>query len=131
RWAPPAGSRSSSSAAGTCSSPSRAPACSSSPRARPARATAMARIAALRPNLISIALAVLFGLLLFTPDLAHAQAAAPAAPVAAPAPAPTTAAGQPGALDRAIGTIAGDGRPLSLSLQILLLMSLLTVLPSV
>ena len=29
-----------------------------------------------------------------------------------------------------MGTIAGDGRPLSLSLQILLLMSLLTVLPS-
>jgi flagellar biosynthetic protein FliP len=40
------------------------------------------------------------------------------------------AGGQPGALDRAVGTIAGDGRPLSLSLQILLLMSLLTVLPS-
>lgn len=40
------------------------------------------------------------------------------------------AAGQAGALDRAVGTIAGDGRPLSLSLQILLLMSLLTVLPS-
>ncbi|MGH6780773.1 MAG: flagellar type III secretion system pore protein FliP [Sphingomonadaceae bacterium] len=37
---------------------------------------------------------------------------------------------QPGALDRAMGTIAGDGRPLSLSLQILVLMSLLTVLPS-
>ena len=40
------------------------------------------------------------------------------------------AAGQPGALDRAVNTIAGDGKPLSLSLQILLLMSLLTVLPS-
>ncbi|HYI43514.1 MAG TPA: flagellar biosynthetic protein FliP, partial [Sphingomicrobium sp.] len=50
-------------------------------------------------------------------DPAFAQAAAPAA-------------GQPGALDRAVNTIAGDGRPLSLSLQILLLMSLLTVLPS-
>jgi flagellar biosynthesis protein FliP len=33
-------------------------------------------------------------------------------------------------LDRAVGQIAGDGRPLSLSLQILLLMGLLTVLPS-
>jgi flagellar biosynthetic protein FliP len=41
------------------------------------------------------------------------------------------AGGQPGALDRAVGIIAGDGRPLSLSLQILLLMSLLTVLPSI
>ena len=37
---------------------------------------------------------------------------------------------QTGALDRAMTTIAGDGRPLSLSLQILVLMSLLTVLPS-
>jgi flagellar biosynthetic protein FliP len=35
-----------------------------------------------------------------------------------------------GALDRALNTIGGDGKPLSLSLQILLLMSLLTVLPS-
>ena len=50
-------------------------------------------------------------------DPAFAQAAAPAG-------------GQPGALDRAVNTLAGDGRPLSLSLQILLLMSLLTVLPS-
>ena len=41
-----------------------------------------------------------------------------------------SAGGQPGAMDRALGTIAGDGRPLSLSLQVLLLMSLLTVLPS-
>jgi flagellar biosynthesis protein FliP len=40
------------------------------------------------------------------------------------------AAQQPAALDRAMSTIAGDGRPLSLSLQVLLLMSLLTVLPS-
>src|SRR3569623_556675 len=38
--------------------------------------------------------------------------------------------GLPGALDRAVHTVAGDGRPLSLSLQLLLLMSLLTVLPS-
>jgi flagellar biosynthetic protein FliP len=35
-----------------------------------------------------------------------------------------------GAMDRALGEIAGDGRPLSLSLQILLLMGLLTILPS-
>jgi flagellar biosynthetic protein FliP len=39
-------------------------------------------------------------------------------------------AAQTGALDRALTTISGDGRPLSLSLQILVLMSLLTVLPS-
>jgi flagellar biosynthetic protein FliP len=68
-----------------------------------------------------------------------AQAPAPAAPAAAPSPTPATgrpnavspAGGQPGALSRALGTIAGDGRPLSLSLQILLIMSLLTVLPSI
>lgn len=35
-----------------------------------------------------------------------------------------------GAMDRALGEIASDGRPLSLSLQILLLMGLLTILPS-
>lgn len=35
-----------------------------------------------------------------------------------------------GGLDRAVTDIAGQGRPLSLSLQILVLMSLLTVLPS-
>jgi flagellar biosynthesis protein FliP len=69
-------------------------------------------------------LMILFGValtLLFTdPVLAQAVPAAPPAP----------GGGQPGALDRAVSTIAGDGRPLSLSLQILLLMSLLTVLPS-
>jgi len=45
--------------------------------------------------------------------------------------APAFAQAQPsGGLDRALSTISGDGRPLSLSLQILVLMSLLTVLPS-
>ena len=33
-------------------------------------------------------------------------------------------------MEKALATVAGDGRPLSLSLQILLLMGLLTVLPS-
>ncbi|MES2495036.1 MAG: flagellar type III secretion system pore protein FliP [Pseudomonadota bacterium] len=47
-----------------------------------------------------------------------------------PAVASTSGPAQTGALDRAMTTIAGDGRPLSLSLQILVLMSLLTVLPS-
>ena len=42
---------------------------------------------------------------------------------AAPAP-------DPGALTRAAASIAGDGRPLSLSLQLLVMMSLLSVLPS-
>ncbi|MGE0773656.1 MAG: flagellar type III secretion system pore protein FliP [Sphingomonadaceae bacterium] len=45
--------------------------------------------------------------------------------------APAFAQTQPsGGIDRALNTISGDGRSLSLSLQILLLMSLLTVLPS-
>jgi flagellar biosynthetic protein FliP len=43
---------------------------------------------------------------------------------------PAGGSAQAGALDRALNTIGGDGKPLSLSLQILLLMSLLTVLPS-
>jgi len=53
-----------------------------------------------------------------------------AAALFAAAPALAQAGGQPGAIDRAVQTISGDGRPLSLSLQILVLMSLLTVLPS-
>ena len=57
-----------------------------------------------------------------------AQAPAPAAPQTNP---PAVGGGQPGALDKALETVAGEGRPLSLSLQILLLMSLLTVLPSI
>jgi flagellar biosynthetic protein FliP len=48
--------------------------------------------------------------------------AAPAFAQTAPVPS--------GALDRALHTVAGTGQPLSLSLQILVLMSLLTVLPS-
>jgi flagellar biosynthetic protein FliP len=67
-----------------------------------------------------------------------AQAPAATAPAATATPAPatgapstgSTAGGQSGALTRALGAISGDGRPLSLSLQILLVMSLLTVLPS-
>ncbi|SFS12962.1 flagellar type III secretion system pore protein FliP [Sphingomonas jatrophae] len=67
-----------------------------------------------------LALALIFALALLLAGPAFAQAAAP----------PPAAAAAPGALDRALTTIGGDGRPLSLSLQILLLMSLLTVLPS-
>ena len=50
---------------------------------------------------------------------AFAQATAPAGPVQSS-----------GALTRALSDVSGDGRSLSLSLQILILMSLLTVLPS-
>ena len=96
---------------------------------------------------IAIALLALLAAFTLRPEAAQAQPAAPApaaqatapAAPAAQAPAPGTgtpnaaspAGGQPGALSRALGTISGDGRPLSLSLQILLLMSLLTVLPSI
>jgi flagellar biosynthesis protein FliP len=48
--------------------------------------------------------------------------------IADPAIAQTASSGE--GLEKALGTIAGDGKPLSLSLQILLLMGLLTVLPS-
>lgn len=44
--------------------------------------------------------------------------------------APTAAAQTGGGLDRALGELGANGQPLSLSLQILLMMSLLTVLPS-
>jgi flagellar biosynthetic protein FliP len=96
---------------------------------------------------IAIALLALLAVVTLRPESAQAQPAqapaataqAPAAPAATPAPAPATgtpnatsaAGGQSGALTRALGAISGDGRPLSLSLQILLLMSLLTVLPSI
>jgi len=71
--------------------------------------------------LLLIAGAILVGGLMLT-NPALAQAAAQAVP--------TAPVDNSGALTRAMGTISGEGRPLSLSLQILVLMSLLTVLPS-
>jgi flagellar biosynthetic protein FliP len=83
---------------------------------------------AIRPRRAGMILVVLLAaFMLLPPDIAHAQAAATPAALAAA----STAGGQPGAIERALNTISGDGRPLSLSLQILLLMSLLTVLPSI
>ena len=67
---------------------------------------------------LKLTLAALFALFLASPALAAVAAAAPG----------VTA--QAGAATRALSAISADGRPLSLSLQILLLMSLLTVLPS-
>jgi len=70
-----------------------------------------------------------FVFLLTAPVNAFAQAA-PAAPAGAPAPT-TAAAAIPGALDRAFGSLGGtDGPGMSLSLQLLLVMGLLTILPS-
>ena len=50
--------------------------------------------------------------------------------LANPAFAQTAAPESSGALTKALSDVSGEGRPLSLSLQILILMSLLTVLPS-
>jgi flagellar biosynthetic protein FliP len=69
-------------------------------------------------------IAVLTALVFAHPALAQVAQAAPAA--APPAPGVTPG----GALTRALGDISGNGAPMSLSLQILILMSLLTVLPS-
>lgn len=68
--------------------------------------------------------ALCLALIAFSPELAHAAAAAPL-----PMPAPPAAL--PGALDRAFGEISGNqGGSMSLSLQFLLIMGLLTILPS-
>lgn len=80
--------------------------------------------------------ALLLGLAaLTTAGPAQAQAVpAPAAQAAPPAlgtgPVTPAVADASGALTKALDDVSGDGRPLSLSLQILVLMSLLTVLPS-
>ncbi|MEH6756229.1 MAG: flagellar type III secretion system pore protein FliP [Parasphingorhabdus sp.] len=47
-----------------------------------------------------------------------------------PALAQAPAGGASGALERALGDVSGDGQPLSTTLQILILMGLLTILPS-
>jgi flagellar biosynthetic protein FliP len=83
-------------------------------------------------------LALLFGALTFAaPGQAQtapgqAQTAPAASPIQAPATGALPAAAEQtsGALTRALDDVSGEGRPLSLSLQILVLMSLLTVLPS-
>ena len=76
-------------------------------------------------------LAVLAAILL-TLLLAHPAFAQTVAPHAAPGTGAVTPPGavQSSALNKALGQVSGDGKPLSLSLQILVLMSLLTVLPS-
>lgn len=103
---------------------------------------------------LGLMLALLAALMLASPAFAQAaqapaaQAAAAQAPAAAPAaanPAATQPATAPAATGAAIGTpqqgasealgralddVAGDGKPLTLSLQILVVMGLLTILPS-
>ena len=77
------------------------------------------RVRAFPRWLVGGLIALLVAFLLVQP--AFAQAAPTIAPPALP---------PSGGLDRAMRTIGGTGQPMSLSLQILLLMSLLTVLPS-
>ncbi len=62
--------------------------------------------------------------------MAHPAFAQVAAPGTGPVNPTTPGAVQASALNKALGQVSGDGKPLSLSLQILVLMSLLTVLPS-
>jgi flagellar biosynthesis protein FliP len=75
-----------------------------------------------RPARLAVALlaALLLALTLGAPALAQI----------ATGPLPPGSEEASGALSKALGEVAGEGRPLSLSLQILVLMSLLTVLPS-
>lgn len=80
---------------------------------------------AVRPRLIGgTVFALLLALLIAVPAFAQTAPALPAPPVAPAQP------GAPEALDRALGQLGGGEAPLSLSLQVLIIMSLLTVLPS-
>ena len=74
-------------------------------------------------KLLLVALAILFAVALAHPALAQTAAAA-AAPVA-PAP------GVGDAADRALKDLGGGNAPLSLSLQLLIVMGLLTILPGI
>ncbi|ANK12593.1 flagellar type III secretion system pore protein FliP [Erythrobacter neustonensis] len=77
----------------------------------------------LRAGLLCLALLTMF---LASPDLAHAAASAPAVGVPDP-----VQAGVGSAIERALGDKgAGDDSPLSLSLQLLVVMGLLTILPA-
>lgn len=68
--------------------------------------------------------AVLLGLLCFA-----LLFAVPALAQGAPAPAPAPGVG--GAIDHALGDLGGGNAPLSLSLQVLIIMGLLTILPGI
>ncbi len=83
-----------------------------------------------RGTLLWVVLAILLAMIVSAPALA--QAAPAAAPVAAPAAAPAPGVGD--AVDRALGQLGGQqgqSAPLSLSLQVLIIMGLLTILPGI
>ena len=69
-----------------------------------------------------LVLGIVFAVMMVHP--AFAQAAAPAAPLPA-----TPGAGD--AVDRALGDLVGGNAPLALSLQVLIIMGLLTILPGI
>ena len=69
---------------------------------------------------VAAVILTILAIILATPAMAQAQA--PAAAAATP--------GASEALGRALDDVAGNGKPLTLSLQILILMGLLTILPS-
>jgi flagellar biosynthetic protein FliP len=69
---------------------------------------------------------VLLGLLCFA-----ILFAVPAFAQGVPVPVPTPAPGMGDAVDRALGDLGGGNAPLSLSLQVLIIMGLLTVLPGI
>src|SRR3546814_11205477 len=103
-----------SSPASACSSPFRAAGSSFCPRATHRKSLTVSDVIGGRGGRLFLILLGLLGvaLLFASPAWAH------------------SAGGQPGALDRALPPISGDGRPLSLRLQVLILTSLLKVLPS-
>ena len=75
-------------------------------------------------KLALLLLGIVFAVMVVHPAFAQAAPAAPA--VAAPA-----GPGAGDAVDRALGDIGGGNAPLSLSLQVLIIMGLLTVLPGI
>ncbi|MGC6401130.1 flagellar type III secretion system pore protein FliP [Sphingomonas sp. FW199] len=78
--------------------------------------------------ILTLATFLLTASLLLIADPSHA------AGIAVPAPVPPAAPAAPGAgdaIDRALGDLGGGDAPLSLSLQVLIIMGLLTILPSI
>lgn len=74
--------------------------------------------------------ALLIAMFVMAPAFAQG-APTPVAPPAAAAPAAPATPGPGDAIDRALGDLGGGQAPLSLSLQILIIMGLLTVLPGI
>jgi flagellar biosynthesis protein FliP len=87
------------------------------------------RAVAAIPRTIGGRAALFIGLLAFFILFAAPAFAQGAAPLPAPAPVATPGVGD--AVDRALGDLGGGNAPLSLSLQVLIIMGLLSVLPGI